>query len=83
MAIFCCVAGISVIPACHWVWLNGGIASDVVQVSTYRAVRKQTMSACFCIITFFFTPRINNFSALLREMFSSGHDFYLGMLILT
>ncbi|TMS08227.1 Progestin and adipoQ receptor family member 3 [Larimichthys crocea] len=31
MTIFCCVAGISVIPACHWVWLNGGFTSDVVQ----------------------------------------------------
>lgn len=33
MSLFCCVAGISVIPACHWVWLNGGFTSDVVQVS--------------------------------------------------
>lgn len=32
MSLFCCVAGISVIPACHWVWLNGGMSSDVVQV---------------------------------------------------
>lgn len=32
MSLFCCVAGISVIPACHWVWLNGGFTSDVVQV---------------------------------------------------
>ncbi|XP_031711276.1 progestin and adipoQ receptor family member 3-like isoform X2 [Anarrhichthys ocellatus] len=31
-AIFCCVAGISVIPACHWVWLNGGFTTDVVQL---------------------------------------------------
>lgn len=32
VTIFCCVAGISVVPACHWVWLNDGFASDVVQV---------------------------------------------------
>lgn len=32
MTIFCCVAGISVIPACHWVWLNDGFATEVVQV---------------------------------------------------
>lgn len=36
--IFCCVAGISVIPACHWVWLNGGLATDVVQVRAPTAV---------------------------------------------
>lgn len=39
MSLFCCVAGISVIPACHWVWLNGGFTSDVVQVSS---------ESCFC-----------------------------------
>lgn len=34
VTIFCCVAGISVVPACHWVWLNDGFASDVVQVTS-------------------------------------------------
>lgn len=32
MTIFCCVAGISVVPACHWVWLNDGFGTEVVQV---------------------------------------------------
>ncbi|XP_034085129.1 progestin and adipoQ receptor family member 3-like [Gymnodraco acuticeps] len=32
MAIFCCVAGISVVPSCHWVGLNGGLSTDVVQL---------------------------------------------------
>ncbi|KAL6097094.1 paqr3 [Pungitius sinensis] len=36
--IFCCVAGISVIPACHWVWLNGGLATDVVQLFLPRVL---------------------------------------------
>lgn len=36
VTIFCCVAGISVVPACHWVWLNDGFASDVVQVTSEK-----------------------------------------------
>ncbi|XP_022622311.1 progestin and adipoQ receptor family member 3-like isoform X2 [Seriola dumerili] len=38
MAIFCCVAGISVIPACHWVLLTGGFTSDVVQLFLPRVI---------------------------------------------
>ncbi|XP_074546992.1 progestin and adipoQ receptor family member 3b [Halichoeres trimaculatus] len=38
MTIFCCVAGISVIPACHWVWLNGGLSTDVVQLFLPRVI---------------------------------------------
>ncbi|TWW66508.1 Progestin and adipoQ receptor family member 3 [Takifugu flavidus] len=38
MSLFCCVAGISVIPACHWVWLNGGMSSDVVQLFLPRVI---------------------------------------------
>ena len=41
MTIFCCVAGISVIPACHWVWLNGGFTSDAVQVRKHRILSCQ------------------------------------------
>ncbi|XP_078127608.1 progestin and adipoQ receptor family member 3-like isoform X2 [Sander vitreus] len=37
-AIFCCVAGISVIPACHWVWLNGGFTTAVVQLFLPRVL---------------------------------------------
>ncbi|XP_056141462.1 progestin and adipoQ receptor family member 3-like isoform X2 [Lampris incognitus] len=37
-ATFCCVAGCSVIPACHWVWLNGGFNSVVVQVFLPRVM---------------------------------------------
>lgn len=36
--IFCCVTGISVIPACHWVWLNGGFHTDVVQLFLPRII---------------------------------------------
>ncbi|KAL7376853.1 hypothetical protein ABVT39_016998 [Epinephelus coioides] len=38
MAIFCCVAGISVVPACHWVWLNGGYTTDVVKLFLPRVI---------------------------------------------
>ncbi|XP_076614896.1 progestin and adipoQ receptor family member 3-like isoform X3 [Chaetodon auriga] len=38
MTIFCCVAGISVVPACHWVWLNGGFTSDAVQLFLPRVI---------------------------------------------
>lgn len=31
-AIFCSVAAYGIIPACHWVWLNGGFHSEIVQV---------------------------------------------------
>ncbi|TRY69670.1 hypothetical protein DNTS_028429 [Danionella cerebrum] len=31
-AIFCSVAGYGIIPACHWVWLNGGFHSEIVKV---------------------------------------------------
>ncbi|XP_057177547.1 progestin and adipoQ receptor family member 3b isoform X2 [Triplophysa rosa] len=31
-AMFCSVAGYGIIPACHWVWLNGGFNADIVQV---------------------------------------------------
>ena len=41
MAIFCCVAGISVVPSCHWVGLNGGLSTDVVQVRQCHKIRKQ------------------------------------------
>lgn len=44
-AIFCCVAGISVIPACHWVWLNGGFTTAVVQVRKPSNNRKQAERA--------------------------------------
>ena len=32
-AIFCSVAGYGIIPACHWVGLNGGFHAEIVQVS--------------------------------------------------
>lgn len=57
VTIFCCVAGISVIPACHWVWLNGGFGTDVVQVRKYSDGRKQAKwewaDVCSCYV---FTP---------------------------
>ncbi|KAG7271802.1 hypothetical protein CRUP_018298 [Coryphaenoides rupestris] len=31
-AIFCGVAGCSIVPAFHWVWLNGGLRTDAVEV---------------------------------------------------
>uniref|UniRef100_A0A8C7VR50 Progestin and adipoQ receptor family member IIIb n=1 Tax=Oncorhynchus mykiss TaxID=8022 RepID=A0A8C7VR50_ONCMY len=40
--IFCSVAGYGVIPAVHWVWLNGGFSSAVVQVK---------LQNCYTIIT--------------------------------
>lgn len=46
MSIFCCVAGVGTIPACHWVWLNGGFTSDVVQV------RKQSLCAVCSLYRF-------------------------------
>ncbi|XP_024154761.1 progestin and adipoQ receptor family member 3 isoform X2 [Oryzias melastigma] len=38
MTIFSCVAGIGVIPALHWVWLNGGLTSDIVQLFFPRVI---------------------------------------------
>lgn len=29
---FCSVAGYGIIPACHWVWINGGFNSEIVKV---------------------------------------------------
>ncbi|KAM9541292.1 progestin and adipoQ receptor family member 3-like isoform 1-T2 [Salvelinus alpinus] len=37
-AIFCSVAGYGVIPAVHWVWLNGGFSSAVVQLFLPRVI---------------------------------------------
>ncbi|CAL8318021.1 unnamed protein product [Lota lota] len=31
-AIFCAVAGGSIVPAFHWVWLNGGLRTDAVEL---------------------------------------------------
>ena len=31
-ALFCFVAAFGVLPACHWVWINGGFGTDIVQV---------------------------------------------------
>ncbi|XP_013994172.2 progestin and adipoQ receptor family member 3 isoform X1 [Salmo salar] len=36
--IFCFVAGYGVIPAIHWVWLNGGFSSAVVQLFLPRVI---------------------------------------------
>uniref|UniRef100_A0A673X5H5 Progestin and adipoQ receptor family member IIIb n=1 Tax=Salmo trutta TaxID=8032 RepID=A0A673X5H5_SALTR len=36
--IFCSVAGYGVIPAIHWVWLNGGFSSAVVQLFLPRVI---------------------------------------------
>uniref|UniRef100_A0A8C7EYD0 Progestin and adipoQ receptor family member IIIb n=1 Tax=Oncorhynchus kisutch TaxID=8019 RepID=A0A8C7EYD0_ONCKI len=36
--IFCSVAGYGVIPAVHWVWLNGGFSSAVVQLFLPRVI---------------------------------------------
>ncbi|XP_061589428.1 progestin and adipoQ receptor family member 3-like [Cololabis saira] len=36
--IFCCVAGVGVIPACHWIWLNGGFTTDVVKLFFPRVI---------------------------------------------
>lgn len=63
-AIFCCVAGISVIPACHWVWLNGGFTADVVQVrrrfcssvAPSSEVRQNLVSPSLCAQLFL--PRV-------------------------
>ncbi|XP_046717388.1 progestin and adipoQ receptor family member 3b isoform X2 [Silurus meridionalis] len=30
--IFCSVAAYGIVPACHWVWLNGGFRSEIVQL---------------------------------------------------
>ncbi|MEQ2259640.1 Progestin and adipoQ receptor member 3 [Xenotaenia resolanae] len=38
MTIFCCVAGIGVIPACHWIWLSEGFASEIVQLFLPRVI---------------------------------------------
>ncbi|KAK7895581.1 hypothetical protein WMY93_020906 [Mugilogobius chulae] len=38
MGLFCCVAGVSVVPACHWVCLTDGLASDIVQLFLPRVL---------------------------------------------
>ncbi|XP_068191266.1 progestin and adipoQ receptor family member 3-like isoform X2 [Antennarius striatus] len=38
ITIFCGVTGISVIPACHWFWLNGGYSSEVIQLFLPRLI---------------------------------------------
>lgn len=68
VSIFCCVAGVGVIPACHWIWLNGGFASDIVKVSKNGIMRKRftlrkplipLFCSCFSLINLFFPPKEN------------------------
>lgn len=37
-ALFCSVAAFGVLPACHWVWLNGGFGTEIVQVTQFDTV---------------------------------------------
>lgn len=72
MTIFCCVAGISVIPACHWVWLNGGFTSDVVQVRKYNNTTKQVKwEHPYACSHLFLHVRIHPFAGLLRSVMMS------------
>ncbi|XP_064833545.1 progestin and adipoQ receptor family member 3b isoform X3 [Oncorhynchus masou masou] len=46
--IFCSVAGYGVIPAVHWVWLNGGFSSVVVQLelrSSFTSLKSQNAAS--------------------------------------
>lgn len=44
-AIFCSVAGYGLIPTMHWVWLSGGIYSDVVQAFIPRILVMYVIAA--------------------------------------
>lgn len=44
-AIFCSVAGYGLIPTMHWVWLSGGINSDVVQAFVPRVLVMYVIAA--------------------------------------
>ncbi|KAL7847905.1 hypothetical protein AOLI_G00226230 [Acnodon oligacanthus] len=44
-AIFCCVAGYGIIPACHWVWLNGGFHAEIVQAFFPRVMVMYLLAA--------------------------------------
>ncbi|XP_051955248.1 progestin and adipoQ receptor family member 3-like [Xyrauchen texanus] len=43
--ILCAVAGYSLIPIFHWIWLSGGFSSDIVQVSSPRILLGYMASA--------------------------------------
>ncbi|XP_012992400.1 progestin and adipoQ receptor family member 3a isoform X2 [Esox lucius] len=42
---FCSVAGYSVIPTLHWVWLNGGFSSELVQAFIPRVLGMYAIAA--------------------------------------